>query len=198
MPSQFPSSEGFDIFRPEPSIGRRRNNPSPILQKIEKRQGELVDLDSVRLFQRSSLAPSSRRAMAAHWSAFTAWCASHAYQALPANPLVIATYLAFAANIVRPNGDWAYAPTTLSAWLCSINKAHFLAGWPQPGQHADVTMAIEGIRREHPRPVVRRAPLLIEELHRIIPMIAIDSRPGGVIGHWDCAILLLGFSGSSS
>lgn len=134
--------------------------------------------------------------MAGNWRAFTIWCASRAFAPLPADPLVVAAYLAFAANIVRPDGEWAYGATTLSAWLSSINKAHFLAGEPLPGHHQETKLTMEGIRRERRRPINRRAPLLLEDLQRVLPTISINSRPGGVIGHRDRAILLIGFGGA--
>jgi integrase len=153
-------------------------------------------LERIHHFQRESLAPNTRRAVRGQWDIFTRWCAVQGFDPLPAEPLVVAAYLTYAADLLDSTGEWFYAPSTLSHWLSSINKVHCLAGLPKPGEHRDVANTLEGICRERARPTARKAPLLLDGLRKTLVEIDRTSWPHGVIGHRDAAILTIGFGGA--
>jgi integrase len=177
------------------SAGRHRERTSLVLATVEPISPTL-SLERIRAFQRESLAPSTQRSVRSHWKAFVQWCTVQDFTPLPAEPLVVAAYLAHAADLVGTTGEWFYAAGTLSSWLSAINKAHDLAGFPKPGLHTDVATTMVGIRRERIRPIARKAPLVLGQLRRTLDAIDLNSWPRGVIGHRDWAILLLGFAGA--
>jgi integrase len=153
-------------------------------------------LARVRALQEKAWSDNTKLNFRSHWKAFEAWCSANGYQALPAEPLVVASYLASMANLVDDNGDWFYAVGTLGQWLSSINMAHAVAGFPKPGEHPEVDTTMAGIRREHARPEARKAPLLLADLRRVLADIDLNTWPAGVIGHRDYAILIFGFAGA--
>jgi integrase len=177
------------------SVIRHRDRTSLVLENAVPLV-PTASLERIRHFQRESMAPSSRRTVRGQWNVFTRWCAVQNFAPLPAEPLVVAAYLTYAADIVDSDGDWFYAASTLSGWLSSINKMHSLAGLPKPGLHQDVATTIEGICRERARPVARKAPLLLDGLRKTLFEIDLASWPQGVIGHRDSAILTVGFGGA--
>jgi integrase len=152
--------------------------------------------DAVRGFQEAASSPNTRRGYNTDWVAFTSWCGVNDAVPLPADPLTVAAYLAYSANLVDSAGEWFYAPGTLARWLASINKAHHLAGFGKPGSHPDVETTMAGIRRTRSRPQARKTPLLLADLKQVLAHIDVKSFPAGVIGHRDYLILLLGFVGA--
>lgn len=155
-----------------------------------------LDYADVQLFQEHATADSTRRGYTADWTAFSTWCDGRGVVSLPAAPMTVASYLAHQANLIDENGQWFYAPSTLGRWLASINKAHNLAGLPKPGSHPDVSMTLAGIRRSRQRPADKKAPLLLGDMNRALDAISLTTWPGGVIGHRDYAIVLLGWAGA--
>ena len=155
-----------------------------------------ASLERIHHFQRESLAPNTRRTVRGQWDTFSQWCAVQGFDPLPAEPLIVAAYLTYAADLVDSTGEWFYAPSTLSHWLSSINKVHSLAGFAKPGEHRDVANTLEGICRERARPTARKAPLLLDGLRKTLVEIDRTSWPHAVIGHRDAAILTIGFGGA--
>jgi site-specific recombinase XerD len=152
--------------------------------------------EAVREFQQKAISDSTRRGYETDWAAFTSWCDQVGADSLPADPELVSTYLAMAANMVDENGDLYYAPGTLKRWLWSINKAHFVAGFAKPGSHPDVSTTMAGIKRVRARPADRKAPLLLGDLKRVFGEIDLNSWPHGVIGQRDTTMLLFGFAGA--
>jgi integrase len=187
-----------------PSTGAARHNgrrkPLPAAIDIFGRDQSAVtplhDMDAVRAFQRASTAENTRRGNETDWRAFTEWCAGRHLQALPAEPEVVAEYLATSANLLDDNGDYFYAPGTLRRWLGSINKAHRLAGFPTPGSHPEVSLTIAGIARERARPLDRKAPLLLDGVKRTISEMDFHAWPHGIISQRDASMIVFGFAGA--
>lgn len=98
----------------------------------------------------AATAHNTRVAQAADWQKWERWCALHRFQALPAHPDVLRYYLTDKAAEIRSDGRYAYAPTTLSRWASTINKAH--AGLPRPGDSPLVRDTLRGIRAERKTP----------------------------------------------
>ena len=174
------------------AVVRRRDREAQVL----KRGGVEPTLDAIHAFQEASSAPNTRRGYRTDWTSFTAWCEQRGVNPLPAEPLTVAGYLTYAANLQNAPGEWTYKPGTLSCWLGSINKAHLLAGFGKPGANPQVELTMAGIRRERGTGETRKAPLLLGDLRRTLQAVDLHSWPHGVIGHRDHALLLLGFVGA--
>jgi len=131
----------------------------------------------------------------ADWARFEGWATGAGYAVLPADPMVVAAYLTAAAADQTVVGEWRYSPATLTRWASSINQFHTAAGLAAPGRSEVVRRALSGIRRLRATPPNRRAPLLLEDIRRLLSAMApFSTWPGGVIARRDAALLLVGFA----
>jgi len=134
-----------------------------------------------RTYAEAARAPATLRAYAADWRAFSAWCAAHGVNALPATPHTVALFLA----------DLEGRPSTLRRKLAAIAVMHRAVGHESPTEHGMVRATFAGIRRERgvaPRP---KMALLVDELRAAIATCGerrIDMR--------DRALVLIGFAGA--
>jgi len=56
----------------------------------------------------ASVADNTRTAYTSDWARFHAWwCTAEGHPAVPADPLVVAAYLAAAAAVLKPDGSFA-------------------------------------------------------------------------------------------
>ena len=103
---------------------------------------ELDELeDRAHRLARDSRAPSTWRAYDSDLAHFRDWCARRGLEALPAEPLTVASYLAALQDTRRPS--------TIRRRLASISVAHQLAGLETPTADAGVRSVWAGIRRRH-------------------------------------------------
>jgi len=137
--------------------------------------------ERARAYAETARAPATLRAYAADWRLFTAWCAAHDVDALPAAPHTLALFLA----------NLAGRPATLRRKLAAIAVMHRAAGHASPTEHGIVRATFAGIRRERgiaPRP---KTALLVDELRAALATCGerhIDVR--------DRALVLVGFAGA--
>ncbi len=99
-------------------------------------------------------ATATRRAYAADWRVFTAWCDSRGLDALPATPATVAVFLT-----AMKDGDASVEPprlpkkvSTLSRYLAAINDQHREAGYLSPGEQDGghyLRRTFAGIRNTH-------------------------------------------------
>jgi integrase len=146
--------------------------------------------------QDNASAVNTTRAYLSDWNAFERWCDEHDQVALPAGGPTVSAYLTDRASVVKTSGEYAYAPSTISRWLTSINVRHHAMELTQPGSLAQVKGTMAGIRRGHVRPTRRMAPLLLQDLKKVLTGIDTQSYPAGIIGHRDAAMLVMGFAGA--
>lgn len=103
----------------------------------------ITTVDAAELVGRAvgaSKSENTRRAYVLDGRRFDRWCTTSGHQVLPADPLVVAAYVAEAAELLDEAGARAYAPATAT---------------------------LSGIRRTYAagdRPVKRVAPLLAEDV----------------------------------
>lgn len=142
-------------------------------------QPELAE--QVQHLQLVSKAANTRRAYAADWSRWAAWCTSKGLPALPASPEVVAAYLADHAGVL--------SVATLRRHLATISKAHQTAGQPSPCRSSLVADCVQGLRRQHGRPPAAAPPLLADQLRATLE--AVPST--GAAALRDRALLLLGW-----
>jgi integrase len=137
--------------------------------------------ERARAYAEAARAPATLRAYATDWRAFSAWCAAHNVDALPASPQTVALFLA----------DLPGRPATLRRKLAAIAVMHRAAGHEAPTAHGVVRATLAGICRERgvaPRP---KTALLVGELRAALATCGdrhIDVR--------DRALLLIGFAGA--
>ena len=83
------------------------------------------------------------------------------------------------------------AVATLERHLASISKAHADRGLDNPTRSELVKACMRGIRRVHGQPPCRVAPILVEDLRRMLAPLGDDLRYIR-----DRALLLMGFAGA--
>ena len=146
-------------------------------------------------YARASRAPNTMRAYRFAWRAFAKWCEAEGRLALPADPLTVADYLAFAAQAQKDSkahkDSEAHKPSTLAVHLAAIRAAHKAAGHPDPTADERVAATMRGIRREHGKPPVQREPLSLNDLRALVRACGDD-----LAGLRDKALLLVGFAGA--
>jgi site-specific recombinase XerD len=144
---------------------------------------DLVDsLASVRDYLAAEKAPATRRAYAADFADFSAWCEHGDHAALPADPLIVARYLASLA-------DRKMKASTIVRRCAAIKYAHRMKGFEPPTSAEGVKAVIRGIRRKIGTAQSRKAPATARA---ITSMIA--DAPDTLAGKRDRAILLIGFA----
>lgn len=140
-------------------------------------------------------APNTLRGYRSDWAEFTAWCAQHHLDPLPAAPATITGYLTALARAQAKVG-------TMSRRLSAIRFAHRLRELPDPTASARVVAVWEGIRRTHTTPPERANPLMPPELFDVLdacPRTRVwKTRPAesDLAGLRDRALLLVGFCGA--
>lgn len=141
-------------------------------------------LDRARAYVEHSTADNTKRAYAADWRDFTAWCDDRQLASLPAEPGTLAAYLAQLA-------DDGYKVATIERRLSSISKAHRLADKPNPAKTEQIHLVMKGIRRALGSAQTQKAPAVTEIIRAMV-----DQLPAGPAGARDRALLLLGFAGA--
>src|SRR4051795_4795325 len=139
-------------------------------------------LVQARDYTEQAKAPNTRRAYAADWAHFSAWCAREGLPSLPAPPEGVALYLTALAATVKVS--------TLTRRLSALSQAHQCAGYASPTQDVRVRTVMAGIRRAKGTAQVGKRPVLTEDLRRMIAAL-----PDTLWGKRDRA-LLLGFAGA--
>jgi len=176
---------------PAPDGGTGAGHRSP----VEALDLAVEALERVWAAVQASTSVNTKAAYRSDWARFTGWAAAAGYAVLPADPMVVAAYLTAAAAEQTVVGQWRYSPATLTRWTSSINQFHTAAGLAAPGRSEVVRRALSGIRRLRATPPNRRAPLLLEDIRRLLAAMApFSTWPGGVIARRDAALLLVGFA----
>ena len=150
-------------------------------------------------YARANRAPNTYRAYRAAWRRFAEWCEAEGRSALPADPLTVADYLAFAAQAQKDSQerkdkerkDEARKVSTLGVHLAAIRAAHKAAGHPDPTADERVAATMRGIRRIHGQPPTQREPLTLDDLRAMLRTCDDD-----LAGLRDRALLLVGFAGA--
>jgi integrase len=136
----------------------------------------------------ASKAPATVRAYQADWRHFTAWCAGRGHTPLPADPTVIAAYLAAHARGV--GGVERLKTSTLQRRMAAVGAYHTANYLPNPCQEPEVQATWHGIRRELGWSKKRAAPAITAVLRRLVDTCDTER----YIGLRDRAMLQLGFA----
>ena len=190
---------GASAAEPRPGEGAGPSSTTPALDDEQGRVGEWgssgpVMSDAVVQLARAAQADNTRRGYAADWAHFTAWTTREGLQAMPAEPGVVAEYVADLAATRRPDGRWAYTPATVARRVAGLNFVHRRAGHPTPGSAEIVRAALAGLRRTRATPPRRMHALRLATLVDVLATVESRSWPQAVIGRRDTALLLLGWA----
>src|SRR5438045_8181558 len=98
--------------------------------------------DLLRAYVRDARAGSTQRAYAAQWQQFATWCGRQGMSALPADPRLVAEYLA-----VRAQAGVAVA--SINVMLSAVCFMHKTSGLSFARTHPILMLAVDGIRRRH-------------------------------------------------
>ena len=153
---------------------------------------------AVAAFVGASMAANTLAAYRSDWARFERWCQARGLVAAPAAPTAVAVYLAEAATqpAMSAGRQWRYSPATLARWVAGIDKAHEVAGFAGPGAHPEVRAVLSGIRRARATPPERRAPLLLDDVDRVVAGMPMAGWPAAVAGWRDRALLVMGWVGA--
>jgi len=147
---------------------------------------------SLSSYLRNAQSPNTVRAYRSDWIAWAGWCQAEQRQALPADPLDVAVYLAAAADTVKPDGSPAFGASTLERKSAAISAVHAANGLPSPTRSDVVRLTLRGIRRTRKSQPKRKRPVLLDTLEALL-----DERPGeGPARTRDALLLLVGFAGA--
>ena len=148
-------------------------------------QNVIESSHSTERYVRESISPATLKAYNSDFNIFCQWCEKQNMTRLPAQPLIVANFLASEA-------DRGISGSTLNRRLAAIRYAHKAKGLVSPTSEPIVTATLKGIRRTQQRPVTKKTAATINHIHRLLAQID-NSSVGGMRDH---ALLLLGFSGA--
>ena len=144
------------------------------LAQIANRASEFIE---------QSKAANTIRAYKSDWNHFQVWCTVHGQSSLPASPETVALYLTDLAA--------THKTATIVRRVSAVSQAHQIAGLETPTKSAQVRLVLAGIRRTKGTAQTAKAPVLVDDLRRMIERLAAN-----LIGVRDRALLLIGFSGA--
>jgi site-specific recombinase XerD len=143
------------------------------------------ELDDVHAYAAQAKAQNTRRAYEADWRDFEAYLKKRGRPSLPVNPDDVARYLRYLVERRK------LKVATVSRRLAAISERHKANGHFSPADEWVVKNTLRRLRVEHGSPSRGKAPLLSQELKRIM-----GAMPDTLTGTRDRAILLLGFAGA--
>lgn len=148
----------------------------------------LADIATARRYADASRAASTQRAYTADWRRFSQWCAGRSLDTLPADPRVVAVFLAAEAEL-------GSAPLTIGRRLAAIGWMHRRAGLQPPQKRqgaAAILEVIAGIRRSHGVAPVKKLAADADVLRDLLRAISGD----GLRAVRDRALLAFGMAGA--
>ncbi|WP_280276941.1 site-specific integrase [Nocardia wallacei] len=151
---------------------------------------------ALRRYLEASQSPNTVRAYRSDWIGWSAWCAAEERQALPADPLDVAVYLAAAADTRKPGGEWAFSAATLERKSAAIAAVHAANGLPSPTRTDVVRLTLRGIRRTRRTQPNRKRPVLLHTLEQLLDGLPTPGWPTEPARRRDALVLLVGFAGA--
>jgi len=147
-----------------------------------------AEIATARRYADASRAASTQRAYTADWRRFAQWCATRSIETLPADPRVVAVFLAAEAEA-------GSASLTVGRRLAAIGWMHRRAGLQPPQAREGAAAILEvmaGIRRSHGIAPVRKQAVDAEVLRDLLRATAGDD----LRSVRDQAVLAVGMAGA--
>lgn len=129
---------------------------------------------------------NTQRAYATDWAVFTDWCRKHRVQPMPAQPQVVAAFIADQASTLKPS--------SIRRRLAAIAKMHSVQGHPSPCSAEPVPATLKGIEATLGVRQQGKAPATLDVIERLVatPVCRVDT----LEGLRNRAMLLVGFAGA--
>lgn len=151
-------------------------------------QGAVVSLNEAESaasdFAKASKAPATLRAYRSDARDFTAWCARHGLEPMPARVETVAAYLA---SLARSG----LKASTITRRRAAIAYMHRAAGLEPPTTSEAAKAVLAGIRRSIGTSVTSKAPITVKAARAML-----EEMPEDLRGLRDRALLLIGFAGA--
>ncbi|TDP92426.1 phage integrase family protein [Leucobacter luti] len=156
--------------------------------------GPLHSLEMVsRSFEQHTHSESTRRAYDGGWRTFTTFCANNGLAPLPASPETVRW---FVASMAAPPHREPYAVSTIRQRLASISDRHLRSGYLDPTGHIGVVNLLRGFQKQSSRRPLRKTPLLLDDVVKIVRSMDHRAFPAGISAARDTLALWLGFAGA--
>ncbi|MBT8163359.1 MULTISPECIES: tyrosine-type recombinase/integrase [Arthrobacter] len=158
---------------------------------------ELRELEAVsRGLETHTLSANTRRAYVKAWRSFETFCAVHGLDALPAHPETVRWHVAWMSVQTDEHGLPRFSVATIRQRLAGIAEKHLREGLLDPTGHRGVTGLVRGLAKLRATRAVRKRPLLLDDVLRIIRAMDHDVYPAGVSAARDELAIWLGFAGA--
>jgi site-specific recombinase XerC len=131
----------------------------------------------LRSYVRQARAGNTQRAYQAQWQQFAAWCEQRRTSALPADPPLVAEYLAERAQLGSAVGS-------IDVMLAAVGFMHQMSGFTFARRHPILKLVLDGIRRQHVAQQPQAAPLTGRLLSQVLAGLgdgAIDRRNAALL-----------------
>jgi integrase len=152
----------------------------------------LADLaDRARGYVEAASSANTRRAYAADWKHFCAWCRRQNVSALPPDPQTVGLYITACASGTVERSGKANAVSTIERRLSSLSWNFAQRGLSLDRKDRHIATVMAGIRNTHAAPPRQKEAILPEDL---IAMLETLDR-ASLRGLRDRAMLLIGFAG---
>lgn len=165
--------------------------PSPPPQPASGLLGHLQDLtDRARGYVEAASSANTRRAYAADWKHFSAWCRRSGLSPLPPHPQTVGLYITACASGTAERGAKASSVSTIERRLSSLSWNYSQRGLMLNRKDRHIATVMAGIRNSHARPPLQKEAVLAED---IVAMLETLDR-GTLRGLRDRAMLLIGYA----
>lgn len=134
---------------------------------------------------------NTRRAYAADWKHFSAWCRRQGLPLLPTTPETIGLYITACASGAVAGDRKPNSVSTIERRLSSLTWNCMQRGQPLDRRDPRIATVMADIRNSHAKPSVRKEAIMPEDI--IAMLQTLDQ--GSLRGLRDRAMLLLGFAG---
>jgi integrase len=146
--------------------------------------------DRARDYVEAASSANTRRAYAADWKHFSAWCRRQGLEVFPPDPQTVGLYITACASGKVTGDKKPNSVSTIERRLSSLSWNYTQRGQPLDRKDRHIATVMAGIRNTHASPPVQKEAILPEDL---IAMLETLDR-GTLRGLRDRAMLLLGFA----
>ncbi|CDZ42320.1 Cointegrate resolution protein S [Neorhizobium galegae bv. officinalis] len=185
------TAAGDDVSAPQVL----HESPLPSPTKQDQTPSHLAVLaDRARSYVEAASSANTRKAYAADWKHFAAWCRRSNLTPLPPHPQTVGLYITACASgsaIGTPSRTKGNSVSTIERRLSSLSWNYTQRGLTLDRKDRHIATVMAGIRNSHARPPMQKEAVMAED---IIAMIETLDR-GTLRGMRDRAMLLIGYAG---
>ncbi|NPD14694.1 tyrosine-type recombinase/integrase [Xinfangfangia sp. D13-10-4-6] len=175
----------------EADSGGSASTPHSVLRQ-EHQPPALRDLaERARGYAEAASSANTRKAYAADWRHFSAWCRREELDPILPDPRIVGLYITACASGAKSVGGRRNAVTTIERRLSALVWAYTQRGHSLDRRDRHIATVLAGIRNSHARPPQQKEAILPEDLIAMLD----SCDQGSLRGLRDRAMLLIGFAG---